>query len=163
MYDVSWNQNTVSGNTCKHPGYDEFNPPSWPSECGPNKEDWIDTTAGECRRPSARWGNVFMGCSDIAIKSCKKQLELPGGCAVETSAWPPLGGSCWLVVVAVGISMCRVVHAECGADALVTGLVTLTLGAREHHEQWTVLSSKSFRPEPSTDTKRQPKVELTVS
>eukprot|EP00903_Cladosiphon_okamuranus_P020682 g18991.t1 len=58
-----------SGNTCKHPGYDEFNPPSWPSECAPNKEDWIDTTAGECRRPQARWGNVFMGCSDISIKS----------------------------------------------------------------------------------------------
>eukprot|EP00752_Nemacystus_decipiens_P005992 g5411.t1 len=58
-----------SGNTCKHPGYDEFNPPSWPSDCAPNKEDWIDTDAGECRRPNARWGNVFMGCSDIAIKS----------------------------------------------------------------------------------------------
>ncbi|CAN0061871.1 unnamed protein product [Ectocarpus sp. 4 AP-2014] len=27
-----------TGNTCYHIGYEEFNPPSWPSACAPNKE-----------------------------------------------------------------------------------------------------------------------------
>ena len=31
-----------------HPGYDEFNPDSWPSECAPSKGDWIKTGLGMC-------------------------------------------------------------------------------------------------------------------
>ena len=31
-----------------HPGYDEFNPDSWPSECAPSKGDWIKTGPGMC-------------------------------------------------------------------------------------------------------------------
>eukprot|EP00903_Cladosiphon_okamuranus_P008987 g8597.t1 len=57
-----------SGRGCKSPGYDEFNPPSWPSTCGPNKEDWIEVTSHKCNSPGREWGNMFWNCSDIAIK-----------------------------------------------------------------------------------------------
>ena len=60
-----------SGKGCKSPGYDEFNPPSWPSECAPNKEDWIATGSAECRKPGAKYGNVFWQCSDIALVGCE--------------------------------------------------------------------------------------------
>lgn len=32
----------VTGNRCKHVGYDEFDPPSWNSDCAPTKDDWVD-------------------------------------------------------------------------------------------------------------------------
>ena len=32
---------TVTAHRCKHIGYDEFDPPSWNSECAPDKADWI--------------------------------------------------------------------------------------------------------------------------
>ncbi|CAM9090943.1 unnamed protein product, partial [Laminaria digitata] len=57
-----------SGKGCKSPGYDEFNPKSWPSKCAPNKEDWIETSSAECRKPGAKYGNVFWQCSDIALR-----------------------------------------------------------------------------------------------
>ena len=60
-----------SGKGCKSPGYDEFNPPSWPSKCAPNKEDWIATSSAECRKPGAKYGNVFWQCSDIALVGCE--------------------------------------------------------------------------------------------
>lgn len=37
-----------TGSTCKHIGYDEFEPSSWPSSCAPNKEDWIDVDRWMC-------------------------------------------------------------------------------------------------------------------
>ena len=55
-----------SGRGCKSPGYDEFNPTSWGSECAPNKEDWIAVNGGECRKPG-KYGNVFWQCSDITL------------------------------------------------------------------------------------------------
>jgi len=38
---------TDTGNDCKHPGYDDFNP-SWPSTCAPNKDQWIATNRRVC-------------------------------------------------------------------------------------------------------------------
>lgn len=74
-----------SGAGCKSPGYDEFNPPSWPSECAPDKEDWIATGSHNCNQPGRTWGNLFWNCADIAIKSCEKSKTAvgcaPGSCA----------------------------------------------------------------------------------
>lgn len=61
-----------SGAGCRSPGYDEFDPPSWPSECAPNKEDWIAVNSHYCNSPGREWGNLFWNCADIAIKSCEK-------------------------------------------------------------------------------------------
>ncbi|CAM9637939.1 unnamed protein product [Ectocarpus sp. 4 AP-2014] len=58
-----------SGAGCKSPGYDEFTPDSWPSECAPDKEDWIATGSHDCNSPGREWGNLFWNCADIAIKS----------------------------------------------------------------------------------------------
>ena len=33
----------MTGHRCKHIGYDEFDPPSWNSECAPSTADWIHT------------------------------------------------------------------------------------------------------------------------
>ena len=55
-----------SGKGCRYPGYDEFNPTSWGSECAPDKLDWIAISSGECRRPG-KYGNVFWNCSDIEL------------------------------------------------------------------------------------------------
>lgn len=57
---------TDTGNACKHPGYDEFNPPSWPSTCAPNKEDWITTERRVCGLEGS-YPEEFWQCSDIAI------------------------------------------------------------------------------------------------
>ncbi|CAN0370430.1 unnamed protein product [Ascophyllum nodosum] len=48
-----------TGNSCMHPGYEEFNPPSWPSKCAPNKGDWILTGLNMCgvgdSYPEGKW------------------------------------------------------------------------------------------------------------
>eukprot|EP00904_Undaria_pinnatifida_P004815 jgi/Undpi1/1463/HiC_scaffold_11.g04854.m2 len=60
-----------TGNSCKHIGYDEFNPESWPSKCAPNKSDWIELDRGICGTENYPWGDVypeqFWACSDISI------------------------------------------------------------------------------------------------
>lgn len=38
----------VTGNRCKHIGYDHFNPAEWNSECAPHTSQWIDTDLGVC-------------------------------------------------------------------------------------------------------------------
>lgn len=55
-----------SGKGCKYPGYDEFNPTSWGSQCAPTKEDWIAVSSGVCSKPG-KYGNVFWNCADIEL------------------------------------------------------------------------------------------------
>ncbi|CAN0393687.1 unnamed protein product, partial [Ascophyllum nodosum] len=57
-----------TGNSCKHPGYDEFNPPSWPSECAPNKGDWILTSLNMCG-VDGNYPEEYWNCADIEITS----------------------------------------------------------------------------------------------
>ncbi|CAM9196488.1 unnamed protein product [Ectocarpus fasciculatus] len=57
-----------TGNSCKHEGYAEFNPPSWPSECAPSKADWINEVVGQCGDGDA-YPEEFWNCADISITS----------------------------------------------------------------------------------------------
>lgn len=69
---------SVTGQTCNHVGYEEFNPPSWNSECAPNKSSWfrsgLDPVEDICglkgvTNPEENWGypQEFWACSDISI------------------------------------------------------------------------------------------------
>ncbi|CAM9970743.1 unnamed protein product, partial [Hapterophycus canaliculatus] len=55
-----------TGNSCKHIGYDEFNPPSWPGSCAPDKEDWIELDRYICGTNEV-YPEEFWACSDIAL------------------------------------------------------------------------------------------------
>ncbi|CAM9378424.1 unnamed protein product, partial [Ectocarpus sp. 8 AP-2014] len=57
-----------TGNTCKHIGYEEFNPPSWPSSCAPNKWDWIELDRYVCGT-RGRYPEEFWACSDFSMTS----------------------------------------------------------------------------------------------
>ncbi|CAM9659076.1 unnamed protein product, partial [Sphacelaria rigidula] len=57
-----------TGNSCYHPGYEGFNPPSWPSECAPNKEDWITLDPGMCGVGDS-YPEEFWNCADVSITS----------------------------------------------------------------------------------------------
>ncbi|CAM9846398.1 unnamed protein product, partial [Laminaria digitata] len=59
---------TDTGNSCKHQGYEEFNPPSWPSKCAPTKADWINEVVGQCGDGDA-YPEEFWNCADIEITS----------------------------------------------------------------------------------------------
>ncbi|CAM9828982.1 unnamed protein product, partial [Hapterophycus canaliculatus] len=61
-----------TGNSCKHPGYDDFNPPSWPSECAPTKADWVQTSLGMCGM-DGRYPEEFWNCADISSQKGKKK------------------------------------------------------------------------------------------
>lgn len=63
---------TDSGKGCRSPGYEEFNPSSWPSECAPDKEDWIAVTSHPCNSVDREWGNIFWNCADITLTSGEK-------------------------------------------------------------------------------------------
>ncbi|CAM9313818.1 unnamed protein product [Scytosiphon promiscuus] len=63
-----------TGNSCKHPGYDEFDPPSWPSECAPAKAEWIQTSLGMCG-DEGRYPEEFWNCADITKKCDEAILE----------------------------------------------------------------------------------------
>lgn len=63
------NNLTVTGHKCYLPGYEEFNPPSWGSQCAPNKEDWIDLTIPYCGDEKWNLAEEFWNCSDITIKA----------------------------------------------------------------------------------------------
>ncbi len=56
----------VTGNRCKHVGYDEFEPPSWNSDCAPDTEKWIDRNMSTCGVGQS-YPEEFWGCSDIAL------------------------------------------------------------------------------------------------
>ncbi|CAN0177329.1 unnamed protein product [Pylaiella littoralis] len=57
-----------TGNSCKHQGYAEFNPPSWPSSCAPAKQDWINEVVGQCGEGD-NYPEEFWNCADIEITS----------------------------------------------------------------------------------------------
>lgn len=57
-----------TGNTCKHIGYDEFDPPSWNSECAPNKSDWIELDRYVCGT-EGQYPEEFWACSDFSMSS----------------------------------------------------------------------------------------------
>ncbi|CAN0367295.1 unnamed protein product [Ascophyllum nodosum] len=57
-----------TGNSCMHPGYEEFNPPSWPSKCAPNKGDWILTGLNMCGVGDS-YPEEYWNCADIEITS----------------------------------------------------------------------------------------------
>ena len=50
----------------RYHGYDEFNPPSWPSTCAPDKDAWV-IYQGDNREED--YPEEFWSCSDIAIAS----------------------------------------------------------------------------------------------
>ena len=49
-------------------GYEEFNPPSWPGSCAPNKADWINEVVGQCGDGDA-YPEEFWNCADIEISA----------------------------------------------------------------------------------------------
>lgn len=57
---------TDTGNTCKHVGYDDFEPESWPSQCAPTKAEWINTDHWMCGMAGA-YPEEHWSCSDISI------------------------------------------------------------------------------------------------
>ncbi|CAM9767269.1 unnamed protein product, partial [Ectocarpus sp. 8 AP-2014] len=57
-----------TGNSCKHQGYAEFNPPSWPGSCAPSKADWINEAVGQCGDGDA-YPEEFWNCADVSITS----------------------------------------------------------------------------------------------
>ncbi|CAB1104009.1 unnamed protein product [Ectocarpus sp. CCAP 1310/34] len=57
-----------TGNSCKHEGYADFNPESWPSSCAPSKADWINEVVGQCGDGDA-YPEEFWNCADISITS----------------------------------------------------------------------------------------------
>ncbi|CAN0384662.1 unnamed protein product, partial [Ectocarpus fasciculatus] len=57
-----------TGNSCKHQGYAEFNPTSWPSSCAPSKADWINEAVGQCGDGDA-YPEEFWNCADVSITS----------------------------------------------------------------------------------------------
>lgn len=54
-----------TGNSCKHPGYDDFNPTSWPSQCATTKDDWVKTNLGVCGEDDNNYPEEFFNCADI--------------------------------------------------------------------------------------------------
>lgn len=64
-----------TGNGCKHVGYDEFNPTSWPSKCAPKKEDWIELGRKVCGEGGS-YPEEFWNCADIAITTGENVLSV---------------------------------------------------------------------------------------
>ncbi|CAM9648942.1 unnamed protein product, partial [Ectocarpus fasciculatus] len=76
-----------TGHKCYHPGYEEFNPPSWGSECAPNKSDWIDLSIDYCGDNEWNLAEEFWACSDIAITA---ETPTPSPEAAPTATEPPV-------------------------------------------------------------------------
>lgn len=55
-----------TGDRCRHPGYDDFDPPAWPSSCAPNKHDWINGDLPMCGEGDA-YPQESWNCADIEI------------------------------------------------------------------------------------------------
>ena len=84
---------TVTSHRCKHKGYDEFDPPSWDSECAPNKTVWIpedDRLCGE--------GGFF---PEVSIRVGPGNFEV-------CSRWPELSYLGWRFVSFSMSQLCSV-------------------------------------------------------
>lgn len=55
-----------TGNSCRHPGYAEFNPPSWPRKCAPQKSNWITLDPPMCGLGDG-YPEEFWNCADIRV------------------------------------------------------------------------------------------------
>lgn len=84
----------VTGNRCKHIGYDDFAPNTWYSDCAPDTNDWIDLDMGICGEANA-YPEEFWACSDISITSGEKTEGPLTRCyrspslLFSVSTWPP--------------------------------------------------------------------------
>ncbi|CAN0429657.1 unnamed protein product, partial [Ectocarpus sp. 12 AP-2014] len=76
-----------TGNTCKHVGYDDFEPESWPSQCAPTKAEWINTDHWMCGMAGA-YPEEHWSCSDISITTNGPTEESPS--PVEPDTPPPV-------------------------------------------------------------------------
>ncbi|CAN0065536.1 unnamed protein product [Ectocarpus sp. 6 AP-2014] len=76
-----------TGNTCKHVGYDDFEPESWPSQCAPTKAEWINTDHWMCGMAGA-YPEEHWSCSDISITTDGPTEESPS--PVEPDTPPPV-------------------------------------------------------------------------
>lgn len=73
----------VTGNRCKHKGYDEFaeqlkemednGQSTWNSECAPDTDKWIDLDMGICGEANS-YPEEFWACSDISLTSGETQI-----------------------------------------------------------------------------------------
>ncbi|CAM9333781.1 unnamed protein product [Ectocarpus sp. 13 AM-2016] len=82
-----------TGHKCYHPGYEEFNPASWGSECAPNKSDWIDLSIDYCGDNEWNLAEEFWACSDIAITadgSSPAETPTPSPESAPTATEPPV-------------------------------------------------------------------------
>lgn len=59
---------TDAANNCKHVGYDEFEPASWPSSCAPSKSQWVLTEKRILCGTDGAYPEEFWQCSDIKIE-----------------------------------------------------------------------------------------------
>ncbi|CAM9761192.1 unnamed protein product [Ectocarpus fasciculatus] len=66
-----------TGKTCYHIGYTDFNPPSWPSECAPDKEDWVLINIGEECGKEGFYPEEFWACSDFSITRGERTRGYP--------------------------------------------------------------------------------------
>ncbi|CAN0461279.1 unnamed protein product, partial [Laminaria digitata] len=55
-----------TGNSCRHPGYEEFSPTSIPTGCAPLVSDWIHLDPPPCGE-GFPYPEEFWNCADIAI------------------------------------------------------------------------------------------------
>lgn len=74
-----------TGNSCKHVGYEEFEPDSWPSACAPDKHDWIELDRYLCGE-NGSYPEEFWACADFAITpsgcmTCYTHAVLVQGCS----------------------------------------------------------------------------------
>ncbi|CAM9455943.1 unnamed protein product, partial [Laminaria digitata] len=63
-----------TGNSCKHIGYDEFEPGSWPGQCASSKDKWVELNRSICGEGDA-YPEEFWACSDISISSGKRKIN----------------------------------------------------------------------------------------
>lgn len=55
-----------TSNSCVPPGYDDFNPDSWNSECAPTKADWFNPGVGPCG-DGDKYPEEYWNCADVTI------------------------------------------------------------------------------------------------
>lgn len=58
--------NQDTSHVCTYPGYREFEPDHWPSDCAPTKEDWFDLGPELCGEDGL-YPEEFWNCADISI------------------------------------------------------------------------------------------------